>query len=135
MPSRFNFGPTPLASSLIVRMDWGIYALGTFAPLHKQSFVDDPTRIFRAIRYEGRYNFHIIADDQKRILDTIETGSTEPSSVGQRIRNEIDHILSEETAPQMVNRMREFDLLGAIHPTWKVPPDFDIRWTTGRSSD
>ncbi len=101
---------------------------GHIRTLHEQSFVDDPTRIFRAIRYEGRYNFQITAGDQKRILDTIEQGVLNLIS-GQRIRNEIDHILSEEAAPQMINRMCEFDLLGAIHPSWKVPPDFDILWT------
>ncbi len=101
---------------------------GHIRTLHEQSFVDDPTRIFRAIRYEGRYNFQITAGDQKRILDTIEQGVLNLIS-GQRIRNEIDHILSEEAAPRMINRMRDFDLLGAIHPSWKVPPDFDIRWT------
>lgn len=101
---------------------------GHIRTLHGQSFADDPTRIFRAIRYEGRYNFQITAGDQKRILDTIEQEGLNLIS-GQRIRNEIGHILSEEAALQMINRMCEFDLLGAIHPTWKVPPDFDILWT------
>lgn len=101
---------------------------GHIRTLHEQSFVDDPTRIFRAIRYEGRYNFQITEGDQNRILNTIGQGVLNLIS-GQRIRNEIDHILSEEAAPQMINRMREFDLLGAIHPTWKVPPNFDALWT------
>ena len=96
--------------------------------LHKRSFVDDPTRIFRAIRYEGRYNFQITENDQKQMLDAIKQGVLNLIS-GQRIRNEIDHILSEEAAPQMVNRMSDFDLLGAIHPTWKIPPNFDVLWT------
>ncbi len=100
---------------------------GRIRALHERSFIDDPTRIFRAIRYEGRYNFQIVEGDRKRILDAIKQGVLNPIS-GQRIRNEIDHILSEETALQMVNRMDEFDLFDAIHPTWKISPNFDALW-------
>ena len=101
---------------------------GYIRTLHKRSFVDDPTRIFRAIRYERRYNFQITESDQKQMLDAIKQGVLNLIS-GQRIRNEIDHILSEEAAPQMVNRMSDFDLLGAIHSTWKIPPNFNVLWT------
>ena len=100
---------------------------GRIRTLHERSFIDDPTRIFRAIRYEGRYSFQIVEDDQKRMLDAINQGVLNLIS-GQRIRNEIDHILSEEAAPQMVNRMCEFDLFGAVHPTWKIAPNFDALW-------
>ena len=102
---------------------------GRIRVLHERSFIDDPTRIFRAIRYEGRYNFQIAESDQKQMLDAIKQGVLNLIS-GQRIRNEIDHILSEEAAPQMVNRMEEFDLFDAIHPTWKISPNFDALWTT-----
>ena len=101
---------------------------GHIRVLHEHSFIDDPTRIFRAIRYEGRYNFQIIESDRKRMLDAIDQGVLDLIS-GQRVRNEIDHILSEETAPQMINRMDEFDLFGTIHPTWKISPNFDVIWT------
>jgi tRNA nucleotidyltransferase (CCA-adding enzyme) len=102
---------------------------GRIRALHERSFIDDPTRIFRAIRYEGRYNFQIVEGDRKRILDAIKQGVLNLIS-GQRIRNEIDHILSEETALQMVNRLDEFDLFDAIHPTWKISPNFDALWRT-----
>ena len=102
---------------------------GRIRVLHNQSFIDDPTRIFRAIRYEGRYNFQIAESDQQRILEAIKQGVLDLIS-GQRVRNEIDHILSEETAPQMINRMDEFELFGTIHPTWKISPNFDVLWTT-----
>ena len=102
---------------------------GRIRVLHNQSFIDDPTRIFRAIRYEGRYNFQIAESDQKRIRDAINQGVLNLIS-GQRIRNEIDHILSEEAAPQMVNRLDEFDLFGTTHPTWKISPNFDALWRT-----
>src|SRR5262245_8690407 len=34
---------------------------GVIRVLHEQSFVDDPTRIFRALRYEGRLDFRLDA--------------------------------------------------------------------------
>ena len=102
---------------------------GRIRVLHEQSFIDDPTRIFRAIRYEGRYNFQITEIDQQRMLNAIKQGVLNLIS-GQRIRNEIDYILSEAAAPQMINRMDAFDLFDAIHPTWKISPNFDVLWTT-----
>ena len=101
---------------------------GHIRVLHERSFIDDPTRIFRAIRYEARYRFQIVEDDRQRIRDVINQGVLNLIS-GQRIQNEIDHILSEEAAPQMVNRMDEFDLFDAIHPTWKISPNFDALWS------
>ena len=100
---------------------------GRIRVLHAQSFIDDPTRIFRAIRYEGRYDFQIAESDQKHMHDAIKQGVLNLIS-GQRIRNEIDHILSEEAAPQMINRMGAFDLFDTIHPTWKISPNFDVLW-------
>ena len=102
---------------------------GRICVLHAQSFIDDPTRIFRAIRYEGRYNFQIAESDQQRMLHAINQGVLNRIS-GQRLRNEIDHILSEEAALQMINRMDEFGLFSTIHPTWKISPNFDVLWTT-----
>ena len=102
---------------------------GAIRALHERSFIDDPTRIFRAIRYEGRYNFQITETDQRRMLDAIEQGVLNLIS-GQRIRNEIDYILSEEAAPQIIKRIGAFNLFGTIHPTWKISPNFDGLWTT-----
>ena len=100
---------------------------GCIRVLHEQSFIDDPTRIFRAIRYAARYSFWIIEVDRQRMVEAINHGALNLIS-GQRIRNEIDRVLLEEAAPQMVNRMSKFNLFGAIHPTWEISPNFDARW-------
>ena len=100
---------------------------GRIRVLHERSFIDDPTRIFRAMRYEARYRFQIVESDQQRMRDAINQGALNLIS-GQRIRNEIDHILSEKSAPQIVNRTGEFDLFGAIDPTWTISPIFDVLW-------
>ena len=106
---------------------------GQICALHDRSFIDDPTRIFRAIRYEGRYCFQIVENDKTRIRDAINEGILDSIS-GQRIRNEIDHILSEESAPKMIQRMREFNLFRGIHPGWEPRQDFETLWNTAREA-
>ena len=106
---------------------------GDIRVLHNQSFIDDPTRIFRAIRYEQRYGFQIVKNDQTLIREAICQGVLAFVS-GQRVRNEIDRILAEETVPRTVQRLREFDLFRAIQPKWSVPTDFATRWNTARKA-
>ena len=106
---------------------------GHIRALHDRSFIDDPTRIFRAIRYEERYGFQIVDSNQKRIRDAINEGTLDLIS-GQRIRNEIERILSEESARTMIQRMREFNLFRGIHPEWELRQDFDARWDTARQA-
>lgn len=101
---------------------------GRVRALHSESFLDDPTRIFRAVRYEGRYDFRIDSRDQKRIHEALHQGVLDRIS-GERIRNEIDYILTEDAVPRMVQRLREFDVFPAIHPEWKVAQDFGVDWT------
>ena len=106
---------------------------GRIRVLHDQSFIDDPTRIFRAIRYEQRYGFQIIEGDQKRIREAVDQGVLDLIS-GQRIWSEIDRILLEEAAPRMVRRMLEFDLFWAIHPAWGIPSNFDALWNAAHQA-
>ena len=125
----------PGAFGEIVDCTHGIRDLraGCIRVLHDQSFIDDPTRIFRAIRYEQRYGFQIIEGDQKRIREAVDQGVLDLIS-GQRIRSEIDRILLEEAAPRMVRRMLEFDLFWAIHPAWGIPPNFDALWNAAHQA-
>lgn len=106
---------------------------GQIRALHDRSFIDDPTRIFRAIRYEGRYGFQIIESDQKRMRDAIDKGVLDLIS-GQRIRNEISRILPEAFAPQMIRRMQEFNIFGRIHAGWEPLQNFDTLCRTARQA-
>ena len=95
---------------------WGGYndlRQGLVRVLHSISFVDDPTRMLRAARYEQRYGFKI----GKRTLDLLLEARPLIGRVsGDRIRHEIDNILQEENAPQMLDRLSELGVLKAIHP-------------------
>ncbi|MDE0300219.1 MAG: hypothetical protein OXN17_16410 [Candidatus Poribacteria bacterium] len=100
---------------------------GRVRALHSKSFIDDPTRIFRAVRYEGRYGFQIESEDRTRICEAIEQDVLDLIS-GERIRNEINRILAEDAVPRMIQRLRQFQVFRAIHPEWVVTQDFDSDW-------
>ena len=95
--------------------------------LHDQSYHDDPTRIFRAIRYEQRYNFQICQTDQSLIQDVIKQGCLNDIS-GQRIRKEFNRIFSETLAHKSLQRMKDFALFPSIVPCWELPQDFSQIW-------
>ncbi|RLD08100.1 MAG: hypothetical protein DRI65_03175, partial [Chloroflexota bacterium] len=88
--------------------------------LHSLSFVDDPTRILRAVRYEQRYEFNI--DDRTRDL-LLEAKELLKRVSGDRIRHEFDRIQEEDNAARMFDRLHELTILKAIHP--------DLNWDTG----
>jgi tRNA nucleotidyltransferase (CCA-adding enzyme) len=83
--------------------------------IHEQSFEDDPTRIFRAIRYEQRYGFGLDFHTRGLLNYAIDRNFL-TTITKQRIRNEILLILNEENASRPLNRMRELDLMRYIHP-------------------
>jgi tRNA nucleotidyltransferase (CCA-adding enzyme) len=81
--------------------------------LHSLSFVDDPTRMLRAVRFEGRFGFNIEA----RTLELLKEALSLFGRIsGDRIRHELDHILDEQNCLVMLDRLSELDLLTAIHP-------------------
>jgi len=84
--------------------------------LHEQSFIDDPTRLYRAVRYAGRYGFRIAESTLMLIPDA--RALVEKLSA-QRIRRELDLILEEWNAASMVAQVAEMDLLKPIHPALK----------------
>jgi tRNA nucleotidyltransferase (CCA-adding enzyme) len=90
---------------------------GLVRVLHSLSFVDDPTRMLRAVRFEQRFDFQI----EKRTLELLLEARPLLNRVsGDRIRHELNHILAEQRAAQILTRLNELGLLAAIHPqlTW-----------------
>jgi len=96
--------------------DWGGLAdleRGLVRVLHPLSFIDDPTRMYRAVRFEQRFGFQIEPATLGLLSEAI--GYVEKVS-GQRLRHELDLILSEEKAISMLKRLDALSLLRAIHP-------------------
>lgn len=86
---------------------------GWVRSLHSLSFVEDPTRMLRAVRFEQRFGFEI----EPRTCHLLSEALPLISRVsGDRIRHELDHILDEPRATQMIARLDELLLLQAIHP-------------------
>jgi tRNA nucleotidyltransferase (CCA-adding enzyme) len=81
--------------------------------LHSLSFVDDPTRMLRAIRFEQRFDFRIEERTLQLLMEALQL-ITRVS--GDRIRHELDHIFHEAQAVQMLARLDNLGLLRAIHP-------------------
>jgi tRNA nucleotidyltransferase (CCA-adding enzyme) len=88
---------------------------GIVRVLHNLSFIDDPTRIFRAVRYETRYGFRM-----DRHTVGLAKACVEMDLVGElssaRVRDELQALLSEERVGDSVRRMAELGIDRAIHP-------------------
>lgn len=108
---------------------------GLIRVLHPNSFIDDPTRMFRAVRYANRYELQIesetlalINEDALNVLARLS---------GERLRHEFDLIFEEERPLVMLGRLEALGLPAAIHPALKkaetrnlahlkVKPDEDL---------
>lgn len=90
--------------------------------LHNLSFVEDPSRVFRAIRFEQRLNFTIAPHTEHLMRNTVRMNGLEPLS-GSRIFHELLLIMKEQKAASALKRLEDFELLPTISPTLKLPPD------------
>lgn len=93
----------------------------TIKVLHNLSFIEDPTRVFRAIRFEQRFNFKIGKYTQNLIKNAVRMELFHRLS-GHRLFDELILIFSESDPIKAVRRMAEFDLLKFIHPKIKLTP-------------
>lgn len=85
------------------------------AVLHKQSFIDDPTRIFRAARFEQRYGFKMSYQTEKLARAAVKKGLLgELTQV--RIHDEIILILSEAAPWRVLKRLDDLGVLKSLHP-------------------
>jgi tRNA nucleotidyltransferase (CCA-adding enzyme) len=83
--------------------------------LHNLSFVDDPTRIFRAVRYESRLGFRMDEHAVSLAHSCIEMGLFDDLSA-TRLREELVAILDEVDAPRSLLRLAEIGVAAAVHP-------------------
>ena len=84
--------------------------------LHNLSFVEDPTRVFRAIRFEQRFGFSIGKLTSGLIENAVKMGFFKRLS-GRRVFAELHQILEEENPLSAISRMNEYHLLHVIHPS------------------
>jgi tRNA nucleotidyltransferase (CCA-adding enzyme) len=83
--------------------------------LHNLSFVEDPTRVFRAIRFEQRLGFHIAKHTENLVRNAVKMNFLEKLG-GKRLLTELVLILKEKDTLRAVERMADLGLLRFIHP-------------------
>ena len=95
--------------------------------LHKKSFIDDATRIFRAIRFEQRLGFNIEDGTERLLRKNIATLNT---ISGDRLRNELELLLMEERPEKALARADGLGVLRQIDRSLK-----SNKWLEGRFAE
>lgn len=91
---------------------------GTIRVLHALSFADDPTRIFRAVRFEQRYGFTIDPNTEHYLRDALKAKLVGRLSL-PRIFAEFMRILDEEQPQKPLRRLGQLGVSPWIHPSLK----------------
>ena len=94
---------------------WEDLHQGTIRVLHGLSFIDDPTRALRAIRFATRFNFSISQDTERLIRSAVESDVLDKLS-GKRLWAELKNLLEEEHPIPAIQLLHDYKLLPAIHP-------------------
>jgi tRNA nucleotidyltransferase (CCA-adding enzyme) len=87
---------------------------GLIRVLHDKSFIDDATRMFRALRYEQRLGFQLEPNTESLMRrDKAMVGTIS----GDRIRHELELFFKEEQPERILQRAEEVGVLQEIHPS------------------
>ncbi len=89
---------------------------GVIRVLHTVSFNDDATRIFRAVRFEQRFNFNIAPETLALIPSALPTLA---AISGERLSHELDLIFAEAEPERAMGRLDELGILQATYPGLK----------------
>ena len=95
---------------------------GLIRVLHERSFVDDPTRLLRAVRYAARLGFELDPETERLAREAVAANALATVS-GARIRDELMDLLRESDAPTGVEKMRELEIHSALHPELDPDPE------------
>jgi tRNA nucleotidyltransferase (CCA-adding enzyme) len=95
---------------------------GVVRILHPASFLDDPTRLLRAVRYETRLSFRMDDGSERAARAAVAEDALSAVS-GARIRDELMDLLAEHEAPTAVARLRDLGLHHSLHPALEPDPE------------
>jgi tRNA nucleotidyltransferase/poly(A) polymerase len=79
--------------------------------LHDRSFLDDPTRVLRGVRFEARLGFRLTLESEALARQAVAAGAFARLS-GSRLRHEIELLLGAEPAPDIA--LAGLDRLGEL---------------------
>ncbi len=81
--------------------------------LHSISFIDDPTRILRAVQLEQRLGFAI----EPRTMELLQQALPLIQRLsGERVRGELESVFADQVAVAVFSRLAALDVLRAIDP-------------------
>jgi len=86
---------------------------GTLRVLHSLSFVEDPTRVLRAARFERRYGFEMDGSTEALARQAVEMQMLEEVS-GARVREEMLDIIDEDAPSLIFERLHDLGVLSVL---------------------
>ena len=90
-------------------------------PLHRESFRDDPTRVFRAARFLCRFGFKPAPGMLPMVKEALKRGYAALLS-RHRLTQELLRVLGEKDPACALNLLRDWGYLRLIHPKLHAPP-------------
>ena len=110
---------SPKTFGTVVDLHGGVADLeqGVIATLHDASFKDDPTRLFRAVRYASRIGLRMSMMTEATLRRDVRYVA---ELSGDRVRHEMERIFDEAAPEAALARAGDLGLLGAVLPalTW-----------------
>lgn len=98
---------------------------GIIRILYNLSFIEDPTRILRAVRFEQRYGFKMDERTEEFAIDAVDSDVLDKLS-RERINSEFYYMLKEKNTITMLDRMKELGLLQKIYPEITLSDELKI---------
>jgi tRNA nucleotidyltransferase (CCA-adding enzyme) len=95
---------------------------GLLRVLHEGSFLDDPTRLLRGVRFEARLGFSLEPDTEVLARKAVGSGALATVSA-DRVGRELIKALEEPEAPTAVRRLKELEIDRALHPALAPDPE------------
>ncbi|MCK5237789.1 MAG: CBS domain-containing protein [Deltaproteobacteria bacterium] len=86
--------------------------------LHNLSFIEDPTRALRAVRFATRFGFELGAHTTTLLKNTLKLELLK-RAFGSRLQDEVRNILQEEEPEKILSALNKLDVLKLIHPSLK----------------
>ena len=88
----------------------------TIRVLHNLSFIEDPTRMLRAVRFSEKFDFKISKHTLNLLKNSVKLDMFRTIS-GARIADELKSMLEEETSGKSLKKLSDLGLLKLIHPS------------------
>lgn len=98
---------------------WDDLHQGVIRVLHSLSFIDDPTRTLRAIRFATRFNFRISQDTERLMKSAVDSRVLEKLT-GKRLWAELRNLLQEKHPIPALRMLQQYKLLSFVHPAVEI---------------